>query len=494
MQTVRQTDERDSCLLQLSIVLLGHAHHLACVAHSGLGSKYFKMPKVVRELGLFDEPPPPITFKKWQKSICDDWFRTDTAFTQYILNRSIIMPDGMIDNPTLRAAAVFNHFGITATPVRCEHIGCKSPACLEQGEQGLDHRLKWTCSTAGHKHMQERINGYGFLQDIGVSSWMPFLRMCNLLRLAKPWDDITAELMEGHGRNIDHKTFVRWRRAYQSQLGKALITLGADTVGGKDVVVQVDETVVGIHAGDGWADGAKGINKRTLYKRKGVRNTKFLVKKKVLKRLPSRTVYRTQEVQPASFKLKKKPSSAVGSVKQRPAASMKRPAANRKNNGIWVWLGVSTGKGKNLYTHGNGLKRVAFRVLPHKVDAMQNEPRGFDEIKETLRTKVNEKSILIFDGWTSTKPAAEALGFKYAPPVIHEDGYWDPTTGFHINDVESENNRLKKWNRHRYQNLHLNENELNEYVFYINLGDSMSSVMRGLAYANPAGKMSNGLL
>ena len=54
-------------------------------------------------------------------------------------------------------------------------------------------------------------------------------------------------------------------------------------------------------------------------------------------------------------------------------------------------------------------------------------------------------------------------------------------TGFHTNDAESENSRLKGKNRKRYGQLNLNENELAEYVFYINVGSTMTKVLEGLA-------------
>ena len=68
----------------------------------------------------------------------------------------------------------------------------------------------------------------------------------------------------------------------------------------------------------------------------------------------------------------------------------------------------------------------------------------------------------------------------------HEDGYRDVKTGLHTNDVESENARLKKWNRQRYGRLNINEHEMNEYVYYTNVGDSMEDVMRGLAMLSVA--------
>ena len=74
--------------------------------------------------------------------------------------------------------------------------------------------------------------------------------------------------------------------------------------------------------------------------------------------------------------------------------------------------------------------------------------------------------------------------FGRAPPVCHESAYRDVETGFHTNDAESENHRVKRWSRARYGKLNLTEADMGEYVYYVNVGDDVSSVMRGLATAS----------
>ena len=64
---------------------------------------------------------------------------------------------------------------------------------------------------------------------------------------------------------------------------------------------------------------------------------------------------------------------------------------------------------------------------------------------------------------------------------MHKEGYRDVHTGFHTNDAESENSRLKDASRARYGHLRLTEDELAEYAFYVNIGSSMPNVLRGLA-------------
>ena len=182
-------------------------------------------------------------------------------------------------------------------------------------------------------------------------------------------------------------------------------------------------------------------------------------------------------------------------MKAMKAALAKRPAANLKNNGRWLWLGVLVGKGNNVtvFNHPDKTKRPTYRFLPRAADAEDGSPRGLDEIKNTLQEYIKKGTFLIFDGWTSTQSAVRKLGFNCAPPVVHERNWRDPATGFHINDAESENARLKMWNRRRHGHLRLRGNDMAEYVFYVNLGDSVSSVMQGLAAAS-GGSINNHIL
>ena len=171
--------------------------------------------------------------------------------------------------------------------------------------------------------------------------------------------------------------------------------------------------------------------------------------------------------------MRKKPSRAAPIVK-------KKPVANLKNNGRWLWLAIETGRGKRVPTREEGTKRIAYKFLPRKAEALENKPRGFDEITNALSEHVMKGSTLVFDGWTATQAAVARLGFKHAPPVAHAHEYRDKSTGFHTNDAESENARLKRWNRQRYGRLAVSEEEMMEYTFYVNVGKSISSVMKGL--------------
>ena len=86
--------------------------------------------------------------------------------------------------------------------------------------------------------------------------------------------------------------------------------------------------------------------------------------------------------------------------------------------------------------------------------------------------------------------AVRRLGYRHTRPVQHRVTFRDAETGFHTNDVESENNRIKRFLRKRYGYLKLGRYkqidndtalDLYEYVFYVNIGSQMSDVMKALA-------------
>ena len=208
------------------------------------------------------------------------------------------------------------------------------------------------------------------------------MHFVNNLRLGRHYAHIIDEMQAMHG-NIDEKTMRNWRRIYQESLGKALVPLDALMIGGaKGDVVVMDETVVGTHPSDGWSFQTKSISKGGgTAARATPRNTKKLVRKGVLKKLPARTYYKTQKVVKGSFQLvdKKKASMKTTGkgrkhaakqtakpakktiVKKKPTknnALKKRPAANLKSNGRWLWLDILVGNKSNVYTHANKEKMV----------------------------------------------------------------------------------------------------------------------------------------
>lgn len=107
---------------------------------------------------------------------------------------------------------------------------------------------------------------------------------------------------------------------------------------------------------------------------------------KIKHRLPARTIWKGENKRKTTFNLKtlKRPAA-----KKRPSSAVrKRPAANLKSNGRWLWLGVLVGSGEVVCTHANGGKKVTYRLLPSKHDAIDSKPRGTEEIRHTLAARI----------------------------------------------------------------------------------------------------------
>ena len=68
--------------------------------------------------------------------------------------------------------------------------------------------------------------------------------------------------------------------------------------------------------------------------------------------------------------------------------------------------------------------------------------------------------------------------------AFHSAGWRDAATGFHTNDAESENNRLKTASRKRNGRLLIKPLDLYEYAFYTNVGREWLEIVGGLQAAN----------
>ena len=423
--------------------------------------------------------------------MCDEWFETNATFLMYILFRPLLMPPGLTDNPTVRAIAVFLKYGVAIAVKVCPVCCARTKLLLRRTTEWT--KYSWICATGGVKHFETQVNSQGSLTSVPINSWMPFLQLINMLRIGDSWGKIQAELQSGYGATKD--ALLPWRRLFQKALYATLKSSGSLRIGGKNIVVVCDETVVGVDKADGWSTYSRGVSKRgnPQIRINRQNQTRKLVRQKVLKRLPARTVYRTQTVQKGSHILKETQKAKI----QRINYCMKRPSGtnstpikkqgktqwNLKNAGRWLWLAVEVGRGASVYTHGNGRKRLTFRVLPVKSIALRGKPRGLAEIKATLSERILKGSFIVHDAWTSTTSAVKALGYESVPPVKHRTTFRSTESGFHTNDVESENNRLKSWNRQRYGKLQLDEDELSEYTYYVNLGHGIGTVLRGFATA-----------
>ena len=76
------------------------------------------------------------------------------------------------------------------------------------------------------------------------------------------------------------------------------------------------------------------------------------------------------------------------------------------------------------------------------------------------------------------RPSSDILTFL--PPINHSLEFRGRQTSFHSNDIDSDNNRMKHWSRVRYSRLLLSEGDMHEYVFYVNVGKDVASIMNAL--------------
>ena len=168
------------------------------------------------------------------------------------------------------------------------------------------------------------------------------------------------------------------------------------------------------------------------------------------------------------------------SVYKRPAGRVAGTSKDPRSNGRWLWAAVTVGRGCQVFTRDNGLKRFTFRFLKKKSEATKGKPRGYEEISDTLPMLVHRGSIVVSDKWWSTRKAVRSLGFASPPGINHGVEFRDRATGFHSNDIEAEFQRLKAWPRARYTRLQLTELDLHEYTFYSNMSDSVCKVLEAL--------------
>eukprot|EP00973_Karenia_brevis_P028060 3864050-Karenia_brevis.AAC.1 len=80
--------------------------------------------KRAREPGLMQTTLPPMTFAQWQRSMCNQWFSTNTHFLTHIVQRPLKMPDHIPDTLTTRAIAVFCRYGVATTYDKCPVAKC----------------------------------------------------------------------------------------------------------------------------------------------------------------------------------------------------------------------------------------------------------------------------------------------------------------------------------------------------------------------------------
>ena len=424
------------------------------------------MPEGALESALATDKAVKLCF--FRKPLPLSWFVSQLAFVAHMLMTKIELPEGWPDTLSSRGILAMISFGLVKSIPKCPKCGHETVLRYGSG------RYHWSCSTSGHKHLMRSLNGSGFLASLRVSNWLAFLAFVNFLRSGERWLIICREMREGFGV-CDEKVLRHWRHMYQWALKAFLTKHGWFMVGGRGYVVVIDESNLGAQ---------KGIRK-AMQKPRSMTRSRAAVRRRIAKTKPAQTLWKRGFVQKLSRFMK--------GMK----LSMKRAKADARSCGLWLWAAVVVGKGDKVFTHGTKDKVFTFKLLPRKNQAPHGKPRGLVSIRETLEQRVKAKSKLVFDKWPSTVSAVKELGFDSAPPINHGQMFRDRATGFHSNDIESEFNRLKQWLRQRYsqlrlggafdtddKNMDLEDGDLCEYMFYINVGSSMHDVMSAIADLN----------
>eukprot|EP00972_Heterocapsa_arctica_P063719 9402480-Heterocapsa_arctica.AAC.1 len=58
------------------------------------------------------EDRPPMPLAAWQRGLCSDWFKSSISFLVKIVQQSLVMPAHLPDTLTVRAIAIFLHYGV----------------------------------------------------------------------------------------------------------------------------------------------------------------------------------------------------------------------------------------------------------------------------------------------------------------------------------------------------------------------------------------------
>ena len=440
--------------------------------------------------------------QEYAAAISESWFSSSAAFLTLAMLSPVDFPTHFPDCVGSRGILLAIHFGLAIGYKKCNvRDGPMKLQCSVRSDSGTQ-RFQWQCVRGGHKygHLFEAVKGVGVLAHVNVNLWAAFFQFVVMLRHNYRWVLIERELEDSFGV-CDHHTLRDWRYMFQDGCYTVLRNTDALALGGPGDVVVFDETVVGLH---------KGVSTGADRHRSSSRS-KPLVRKRIAKKLPARTVWK----RPSGAQLRKKPAAVAATgrpsaavAKKPAAAAMKRPAGvagtdlDPRRNAVWLWLAVTVGHGNEVYTHENGKKRITWEVLPKACSAEGGKPRGLASMSAVIKKRIRKGSFLVFDGWRSSKFAVQRLGYRHAPPVVHDKGWRDIETGFHSNDVESENARFKLWVRNRYSKLLLSMSEasvtqrgdvegeepdapapaisirdLSEYAFYVNVGNAMEKAM-----------------
>ena len=360
----------------------------------------------------------------------------------------------LTDTNVLRALLFLLHFGLVQIPHVCSVKGCKGQLLFEEQYRQADNsdshknpsvRYQTRCTHCGDRRA---VVALGVLAFVRQNHWFAFCHFLFFVLCRIRWTQMLKVMVRKHslGARGAKDALPKWLRYVQMAQRGYLKANSLLKIGGRSYTVVWDETSWG--------------------KDKGVSKT---AQKPIGRSLPGRIKSRkpAQTIWNKGFKKRFKKSTP----------RKRGPKADSPTR--WVWLAVLVGKGSQVFTHANRLKRISFRLLPKKGDAKMGKPRGTEEISDTVKQCIAKGTKrAVTDCWRASGAAAKRQklgGDKHK--VVNHKKEWRNADGFHTNDVESENNRIKNYlARPRYGRLPALKDDLllYEYAFYVNVGDSIT--------------------
>ncbi|CAE7726195.1 unnamed protein product [Symbiodinium sp. CCMP2592] len=373
---------------------------------------------------------------------------TDSSFAQ-MLQQQVSWPHGFTDSFFLRAAMILYSFGLLSWQTSCSQARCGGKVQFEEtvrnDRAGTKCRYHFRCLRCGTRTSPE---ANGALHGVRSHLWMAWIHFTALCTHNQPWSQIMTTMRSQYGVSSPYHTLGDWLERVQKAMGDYTRAKKMDVIGGKGFVVAWDETA--------WGRQRAGIMKKPAQQRGRSVHT--------MKRLPGQTIWKKPAVQTS--------------------------AGSDKGETRWIWMAVvcgrqaSAGKPAEVFTHMSQTKRVAAVLLPVSGKALQGKPRGAQQLKKVIKHHIKPGTKPVTDGWAPSASVVNSLAHFDEHAVVNHSKEWRNEDGYHTNDIESENNRLKTWARRRWGRLppKCTDEMLMEYVFRVNVGSSFMCVLTAVQH------------
>ena len=225
-------------------------------------------------------PAAPLSLNQYIDAVDETWFETPGCFLNRLLQARAIYTPKVPDCLESRGVLIMGHYRMLCSFKKCPE--CGGAVVLVRDTRGW---WLWRCSSKGNKCWNQSLNSVGFLTNINVSNWSPFLHFVTMIRHNYRWSKIKDELSVLYGLS-DDKALIEWRRKYQTALEKYIVHKQGMLVGGANDVVVFDETNLGAQ---------KGIRKGPQGQRRSSSRAAAAVMKRIRKTLPARTLWKKSD-------------------------------------------------------------------------------------------------------------------------------------------------------------------------------------------------------